>query len=61
MMAPTESRNDRSGTAAPVTPGLFEAFPEPRAWALNWDGSALGRPARAPTPPGIKVRFVRRG
>jgi hypothetical protein len=40
---------------------LFDAFPEPRGWAQNWDGSALGLPERTPPPAAIKVRFIRRG
>ncbi|WP_162909275.1 hypothetical protein [Aggregatilinea lenta] len=60
-MASTDSSNGRPRTAAPELSGLFDAFPEPRAWALNWDGPALGQPPRVPTPPGVKVRFVRRG
>ncbi len=34
----------------PVPEPLFEAFPEPRSWALNWDGAALQDVAK-PTGP----------
>ncbi len=28
----------------PEPSDLFDPFPEPRGWALNWDGPALGQP-----------------
>lgn len=36
--------------AAPATEPLFEAFPEPRSWACNWDGPALQHVAKRPGP-----------
>ncbi|HML23188.1 MAG TPA: hypothetical protein PKD09_16155 [Aggregatilinea sp.] len=60
-MASNDSPNGRPRAAAPEPSGLFDAFPEPRGWAQNWDGSALGLPERTPPPAAIKVRFIRRG
>ena len=34
--------------------GLFNAFPEPQAWALRWDSAALQASSR-PKPPYTKT------
>lgn len=34
--------------------GLFNAFPEPQAWALDWDSVALQASSR-PKPPNSKT------
>jgi len=37
----TQSSPNEKGTPAPQPKPLYDAFPEPRAWAQQWDGSAL--------------------
>lgn len=32
--------NDKQQAAPPPAP-LYDAFPEPSAWAVQWDGAAL--------------------
>ena len=39
-MATKSTQPDKS-TASPKSAPLYEAFPEPRAWAQQWDGNAL--------------------
>ena len=39
-MATKPAPNSKSSSAPEPAP-LYEAFPEPRAWAQQWDGGAL--------------------
>lgn len=45
--------NNSTPPPAPNTDPLYEAFPEPLGWALNWDGAAL---QSAPQKPGTQPK-----
>ena len=49
----TDKVNDKPGITTPIS----DAFPEPRAWALNWDSAALQASSSRPKP--TNPKFVR--
>ncbi len=42
--------NSITPSPAPPAEPLYEAFPEPLGWALNWDGAALQNNTKSPQP-----------